>query len=95
MFVLAQEPLSLWKADIASAFRIVPIKPQHREYAAIIFMLDGVTYISVHRALPFGSVASVHGWDRIGEPANKGASCIACTCMRVKARYYVTWAGGC
>ena len=71
-FVLAQEPLSLWKADIASAFRIVPIKPQHREYAAIIFMLDGVTYISVHRALPFGSVASVHGWDRIGEPANKG-----------------------
>ena len=24
--------------------------------------------MSVHYRLPFGSIASVHGWDRIGEP---------------------------
>ena len=29
---------------------------------------QGVTYIAVHYRLPFGSIASVHGWDRIGEP---------------------------
>lgn len=61
-----QEDFGLWKADIDSAFRRVPIKAAHREYAAVVWVRGGKTFISVHHALPFGSIASVHGWDRIG-----------------------------
>ena len=56
----------MWKADIDSAYRRVPVKMEHRPFAAITFVRNGTTVVSVHNALPFGSVASVHGWDRIG-----------------------------
>ena len=47
-FCYLQGPLSLWKADIASAFRIVPVSAQHREYAAVVFLVKGVPHVSVH-----------------------------------------------
>ena len=34
--------------------------------AWIAFMHDGEAVACQHRALPFGSVASVHHWDRVG-----------------------------
>ena len=58
--------MSMWKADIKSAYRLLPIKAQHREFAAVAFVWNKVKYVSGHRALPFGSVASMHAWDRIG-----------------------------
>ena len=59
-------PLSLFKTDIDSAFRRLRIRSDHRMYAHIVFKYKGVTYISVHFREPFGSVASVHAWDRAG-----------------------------
>ena len=41
----------------------------HREFGAVIFVLRGVMYISEHKCMPFGSIASVHCWDRIGQSA--------------------------
>ena len=85
MGVSRQVPLGMWKADIDSAYRRMPLKPGHRNLAAIVFIkgtstlhhavlahgcgllcTDGTVYIAVHWALPFGSIASVHGWDRMG-----------------------------
>ena len=63
---MLQVELGLWKADIDSAFRRVPIAEGHREFAAVVFLKDGTPFVSTHNALPFGSIASVHGWDRIG-----------------------------
>ena len=38
----------------------------HRFFANIVYKYDGKVWFSEHAALPFGAVASVHGWDRIG-----------------------------
>jgi hypothetical protein len=58
--------LSLWKADIDSAFRRIPIKPEHRAFAWICFKYNGHAVAARHLALMFGSVASVHHWERVG-----------------------------
>ena len=59
--------LSFWKADIDSAFRRIPIRPQDREYSYIAFRYNGNVVVAKHLALMFGSVASVHHWERVGE----------------------------
>ena len=59
-------PLGIWKADIASAYRRIPIARRHRDLAAVVFRHHGTPHVSVHTTLPFGSIASVHGWDRVG-----------------------------
>ena len=56
----------LFKADIDAAYRRIPIRPGHRQFAAVVFLLAGVPQVAMHFALPFGGVASVHQWDRIG-----------------------------
>ena len=61
-----QEELSLFKADVDSAYRRVPIKQQHREFSAVVFKYKGQVLISVHYCLPFGATAAVFGWDREG-----------------------------
>ena len=58
--------IGLFKADIDSAYRRVPLARGEREFAYVIYMLDGVPQVSGHLACPFGSTASVHNWDRIG-----------------------------
>ena len=56
----------MFKADVDAAFRRVPITPEHYWAAAVAFVFDGVVYVSFHRASPFGAIASVHSWERIG-----------------------------
>ena len=58
--------LEFWKADIDAAYRRVPVAPEHRQFAWIFFKRRGTPLISQHFSLPFGSLASVHHWDRIG-----------------------------
>ena len=61
------DDLGIWKADVDSAFRRVPIKPEHRGYACVAFKpTKDVIAIAQHMTMPFGSIGSVHGWDRIG-----------------------------
>ena len=57
----------MWKADIDAAYRRLPISPGHRSFAWIAFRLSETeTVLAQHMAMPFGAVASVHAWDRIG-----------------------------
>lgn len=59
--------MKLYKADIDSAYRRVPIRPDQRHLAAVVFKdTDGNIMVSEHATLPFGSVGSVYGWDRVG-----------------------------
>ena len=61
-----QDPLGLFKADISSAFRRIPLKPEHSEFAYVAFRShEGVSFWQ-HHAMPFGAVSSVHHWDRVG-----------------------------
>jgi len=57
---------ALWKLDIDSAFRRVPIAPEHRWAAGVAFMHDDAPHVSFHNACAFGATSSVHSWERVG-----------------------------
>ena len=58
--------LSLWKTDIDSAFRRVPVEPGQRSFAWVAFICKGMALVALHLSMMFGSTSSVHHWDRIG-----------------------------
>ena len=62
---LLQGPKKLYKGDIDAAFRRVPILPEHRKYANVIFAVRGEIITAQHLTMMFGSVASVMAWHRI------------------------------
>ena len=55
-----------WKLDVDSAFRRLPLAVEQRWAAAVAFMVGDVVFISQHFACAFGSLASVHNWERVG-----------------------------
>jgi hypothetical protein len=55
-----------WKADIDKAYRRLPVKPEDRWLVWVAFTHDGRKWAAGHNTMPFGSVASVHEWDRVG-----------------------------
>jgi len=57
---------ALFKADIASAFRRIPLMPEHRWAAGIMYGWKGRIWTSVHNSCPFGAKASVFNWERVG-----------------------------
>eukprot|EP00969_Alexandrium_andersonii_P074443 3283423-Alexandrium_andersonii.AAC.1 len=57
---------AVWKADVDSAYRRVPVEPSHRHLLAVAVRVAGVVWVAEHVALPFGCTGSVHGWDRPG-----------------------------
>jgi len=59
-------PLQLFKADVDAAFRRIPIAPGHRQFGGVAFVKGGTIFGAKHLSMPFGSVASVHNWDRVG-----------------------------
>ena len=56
-----------WKSDIDSAYRRIGVSEEHRQFAWIVFVVGCVIFAAEHVGLPFGAVASVHWWNRIGE----------------------------
>ena len=56
----------MWKADIDSAFRRVPLSERHTWAAGVAYMYEGEVWTSVHHAMPFGAAASVMAWHRVG-----------------------------
>ena len=56
----------MWKADIDSAFRRIPIKKSHRDLAWTAWRTGNKVGMAKHYCMPFGAIASVHYWDRIG-----------------------------
>ena len=64
---MLQVQLHLFKADIDAAYRRrILVKPRHFELAHVAFMREGEILVSAHRGMPFGAVASVHNWNRVG-----------------------------
>ena len=41
--------------------------PEHRWAAGVAFSHESIMYVSQHYGMPFGAVASVFAWERIGE----------------------------
>ena len=60
------ETPGLFKADIDSAFRRIPVREVDRWAGGVTFVAKGKTFIAQHFACPFGAVASVHAWERVG-----------------------------
>ena len=56
----------LYKADVDAAFRRVPLNPEHRWAAAIVYIHEGTVWVSLHTASPFGSASAVYNWERVG-----------------------------
>lgn len=55
----------LWKADIDSAYRRIPLDPADRWAAVSIFKEGDRLWCSQHQVCPFGALASCHDWDRV------------------------------
>ena len=67
LFVLGCQSVPvLWKADIKSAFRRIPLQSSHTWAAGVAFKVRGQVWVSMHKACPFGALASVHAWERVG-----------------------------
>ena len=64
--VCVQETLALFKADVDSAFRRVPIAAEYRKSAYVAFKHKGQPMLYRHNAMCFGAISSVYEWDRIG-----------------------------
>ena len=58
--------MELWKADIDSAYRRIPVHMRHRQYTWVVWLDNGKLMMARHLVLPFGASASVYHWDRIG-----------------------------
>ena len=56
----------LFKADVNAAFRRVPLRPDHRWCAAVVYWHEGKMMFAVHTASPFGSLSAVYNWERVG-----------------------------
>ena len=59
-------PPWLLKADVDSAFRRVPLRPDHRWAAAVVYSHKGKAMVAVHNACPFGASSAVFNWERVG-----------------------------
>ena len=81
----------LFKADIDSAFRRVPIDVEHTWAYGVAFLHDGIVWTSVHTSSPLGAVASVHAWERIGALVAH----IARKCLKLVLARYVDDYFGC
>jgi hypothetical protein len=58
--------VAFWKADIDAAFRRVPVQEKDKWAAWVAFLYKGQPVAASHHSAMFGSLGSVHGWDRIG-----------------------------
>ena len=62
-------PLHILKSDFKAAYRSCPIRHSHLKYANILVRDPGSGTVKVSQqfAMPFGAVAAVYAWDRLGE----------------------------
>ena len=56
----------LWKRDVSQAFRRVPVAPEHLEFMWGAWVHDGTIWVAQHKGSPFGTVAAVYSWHRVG-----------------------------
>jgi hypothetical protein len=65
--VATDREIGFWKADIDAAYRRVPIQECDKWASWIAFVHKGEPVAAGHHSLMFGSLGSVHGWDKIGD----------------------------
>lgn len=58
---------SMYKADVKSAFKKLPLYHGHHDLAVSVWRDEAGAYFIRHHALPFGATGSVAGWWRMGE----------------------------
>jgi hypothetical protein len=58
--------IRLWKADVKSAYRRMPVRPSDRRFLGVLLRVGEDIWMSKHLAAPFGAVGSVYEWDRLG-----------------------------
>ena len=88
---LSGRTYGMFKADIDSAYRRIPIMAHHLWACWIAFMCGGDVWVAQHMAMPFGALAAVHAWERIG-----ALLChIACRLLRMAVFRYVDDYFGC
>ena len=58
--------VNMWKRDISSAFRRIPIRADHLDLAWVAWMANNELWISQHLGMPFGTVSAVYAWHRMG-----------------------------
>ena len=75
----------MWKADVDSAFRRVPLRPKERWAAAVAFKHRGKVWVSQHNACPFGAAASVYAWQMLASVIY----CIARVTLHMAVHCYV------
>jgi hypothetical protein len=56
----------LWKADVDSAFRRLPIRESHKWAAGVSYIFENEPWVAFHQGMPFGATSSVVAWHRIG-----------------------------
>jgi len=63
------EELVIFKTDFKSAYRSVPLRPEHYLYADVVYYDTTLKKLVVSKqlAMPFGAVAAVYGWDRVAD----------------------------
>lgn len=66
-------PLHLSKADTDSAFRRIPVRPDHRWMAAVLFAIDDGVCVAKHYAMSAGGVAAVQARGRVAAMVNHTA----------------------
>ena len=57
---------SMFKADIASAYRRMPSQPDHAWAAGVMYRYQGQVMFSRHFSSHFGASSSVYNWERVG-----------------------------
>ena len=82
----------LWKRDISSAFRRVPILAAHLEFAFVAWWHDNEVWISQHLGMPFGTVSAVYAWHRVGHAL---LFLVMVLCKAPMGRYVDDYFGAC
>ena len=57
--------VELSKSDVKDAYRLLPVLVSHLIYTGVIFEHEDEQWVSFHKSLPFGAVASCHGWHQM------------------------------
>ena len=64
----SKSDMHVGKTDFKSAFRHCPVAPEHYRYSGVLLSdpESGRAYVAHQKAMPFGAIASVYAWDRVG-----------------------------
>ena len=63
-FVMLLIPITIFQADVKSAFHRLPMRPDHFVFSVIVYMYKGGFMTSTHKSSNFWAISSVWAWHR-------------------------------